>query len=153
VNRLKSLVIAIFFGVILLFSAHIGWSCPFELPAVQTAVKGHELTIELATTPEARSCGLSLRDNLPANRGMLFVYAEPEILTFWMKNTRIPLDIFYFNRDLALVSVSENTPPCRSPRCPSYPSTGPAKYVLELNAGKAAELGVQAGDVLELHLD
>jgi hypothetical protein len=49
--------------------------------------------------------------------------------------------------------VSENTPPCRTRRCPAYPSDGPAKYVLELNAGKAAELGVKAGDVLELHLD
>ena len=70
-----------------------------------------------------------------------------------MKNTRIPLDIFYFDQELKLVSVSENTQPCRTQRCPNYPSTGPAKYVLELNAGKAAELGVQAGDILELHLD
>jgi uncharacterized membrane protein (UPF0127 family) len=51
------------------------------------------------------------------------------------------------------VSVSKNTKPCRTQRCPSYPSTGPAKYVLELNAGKAAELGVKTGDILELHLD
>jgi uncharacterized membrane protein (UPF0127 family) len=70
-----------------------------------------------------------------------------------MKNCRIALDIFYFNAQLELVSVSENTPPCRSERCPSYPSAGPAKYVLELNSGKAAELGVQPGDKLELHLD
>lgn len=70
-----------------------------------------------------------------------------------MKNTRIPLDIFYFDEELKLVNVSENTKPCRTQRCPGYPSAGPAKYVLELNAGKAAELGVKAGDVLGLHLD
>ena len=70
-----------------------------------------------------------------------------------MKNTKIPLDIFYFDEDLKLVNVSENTPPCRSSRCPGYPSTGPAKYVLELNAGKAAELGAKPGDELKLHLD
>jgi uncharacterized membrane protein (UPF0127 family) len=51
------------------------------------------------------------------------------------------------------VSVAENAQPCRSQRCPPYPSEGPAKYVLELNAGKAAALGVRPGDVLELHLD
>jgi hypothetical protein len=70
-----------------------------------------------------------------------------------MKNTRIPLDIFYFDAERKLVSVSENTPPCRTQRCPSYPSTGPAKYVLELRAGKAAELGARPGDELEIHID
>ena len=54
--------------------------------------------------------------------------------------------------DLKLVSVSENAKPCKTQRCPAYPSKGPAKYVLELNAGKAAELGVQPGDQLELRL-
>jgi hypothetical protein len=70
-----------------------------------------------------------------------------------MKNTRIPLDIFYFDAKLQLVSVAEHAQPCRSQRCPPYPSAAPAKYVLELRAGKAAELGVRPGDVLELHLD
>ena len=55
--------------------------------------------------------------------------------------------------ELKLVSVAEHTKPCRTQRCPGYPSTAPAKYVLELNAGKAAELGVKTGDILELHLD
>ena len=73
--------------------------------------------------------------------------------SFWMKNCRIPLDIFYFDDELKLVSVAENAKPCKTARCPSYPSKGPAKYVLELNAGKASELGVQPGDVLELHID
>jgi uncharacterized membrane protein (UPF0127 family) len=84
---------------------------------------------------------------------MLFIFPGETRRSFWMKNTRIPLDIFYFDSNLALVSVSENTPPCRTLKCPAYPSDGPAKYVLELNAGKAAELGVKSGDVLELHLD
>lgn len=70
-----------------------------------------------------------------------------------MKNTRIPLDIFYFDSNLALVSVSANASPCRTDKCPTYPSDGPAKYVLELNAGKAAELNVKAGDILELYLN
>lgn len=70
-----------------------------------------------------------------------------------MKNTRIPLDIFYFDADLRLVSVAKNSQPCRVQNCPSYPSSGPAKYVLELNAGKAALLQVKQGDLLELYLD
>ena len=70
-----------------------------------------------------------------------------------MKNTRIPLDIMYFDKDLRMVSISADTPPCRVSRCPSYPSVAPAMYVLELNAGAAAELGVGLGDVLTVELD
>jgi len=110
-------------------------------------------SVELADTQDKRALGLMFRDSMPDDHGMLFVFPGETRRSFWMKNTRIPLDIFYFDSHLTLVSVAENTPPCRTPECPTYPSDGPAKYVLELNAGKAAELGVKAGDVLELHLD
>jgi len=59
----------------------------------------------------------------------------------------------YFDKDLKLVSISADTPPCRVSRCPSYPSVKPAKYVLELNAGAAASLGVTMGDRLKLDID
>ena len=110
-------------------------------------------SVELADTEDKRNLGLMFRDSMPDDHGMLFVFPGETRRSFWMKNTRIPLDIFYFDSNLALVSVSENTPPCRVSKCPSYPSDGPAKYVLELNAGKAAELGVKSGDLLELHLE
>ena len=59
----------------------------------------------------------------------------------------------YFDKDLKMVSISANTPPCRVSRCPSYPSSKPAMYVLELNAGTASELGVGPGDSLILDLE
>lgn len=126
-------------------------SCIAQDPYV--VLGGERFTVELAETPEKQALGLMFRDHLPDDQGMLFPFPGEANRSFWMKNCRISLDIFYFDKDLALVSVSENTPPCRTSQCPSYPSSGPAKYVLELNAGKAAALGVQAGDVLELHLD
>jgi len=126
-------------------------SCIAQDPYV--VLGGERFTVELAETQEKQALGLMFRTQMPDDHGMLFLFPGEAIRRFWMKNTRIPLDIFYFDSGLALVSVSENTPPCRSPRCPSYPSSGPSKYVLELNAGKAAQLGVQAGDLLELHLD
>jgi uncharacterized membrane protein (UPF0127 family) len=90
---------------------------------------------------------------MPADEGMIFIFPDEAMRRFWMKNTRIPLDIMYFDKDLKMVSVSANTPPCRVSRCPSYPSAAPAKYVLELNAGVASELGVGPGDRLTLKLD
>lgn len=126
-------------------------SCMANEPHV--VLKGERFTVELADTSEKQSLGLMYRDNMDDGHGMLFLFPAEGMRSFWMKNTRIPLDIFYFDSNLKLVSVAENARPCRTARCPSYPSTGPAKYVLELNAGKAAELGVQKGDVLELRID
>lgn len=126
-------------------------SCVAGEPYV--VLKGQRFTVELAETSEKQALGLMFRDSLADDHGMLFLFPAEARRSFWMKNTRIPLDIFYFDADLRLVSVAENAQPCRTARCPSYPSTGPAQYVLELNAGKAAELAVRPGDVLELHLD
>ena len=63
-----------------------------------------------------------------------------------MLNTRIPLDIVYIGPDLEIVGWSLDTPPCRTRRCPGYPSGAPAQYVLEVNAGEMERLGVQIGD-------
>jgi uncharacterized membrane protein (UPF0127 family) len=126
-------------------------SCMAAGPYVE--LKGERFSVELAETQEKQALGLMFRDSMPDDHGMLFIFPSEARRSFWMKNCRIPLDIFYFDSDLALVSVSENTPPCRTQRCPSYPSDGPAKYVLELNAGKAAQLGIKTGDVMELHID
>ena len=115
--------------------------------------KNQRFMVEVAETQEKQALGLMFRDSMADDHGMLFIFPAESMRSFWMKNTRIPLDIFYFDADLRMVSVSENTPPCRSSRCPGYPSTGPAKYVLELNAGKATELDAEPGDVLELYLD
>jgi hypothetical protein len=90
---------------------------------------------------------------MPADKGMLFIFPNEAPRSFWMKNTRIPLDIMYFDKDLNMVSISADTQPCRVSRCPSYPSIAPAKYVLELNAGTASELGVGPGDRLTIELD
>jgi uncharacterized membrane protein (UPF0127 family) len=137
--------------ILLLATIFVCSSCMAQDPFV--VLKGERFTVELAETQDKQALGLMFRDSMPEDHGMLFLFPSEARRSFWMKNTRIPLDIFYFDAGLALVSVAENAAPCRTSRCPSYPSDGPAKYVLELNAGKATELNVQPGDVLELHLD
>lgn len=137
--------------IVLIFVLLLCGSCMAGGPYVE--LKGERFSVELAQTQEKQALGLMFRDSLPDDHGMLFIFPREARRSFWMKNCRIPLDIFYFDSNLALVSVSENTPPCRTQRCPSYPSEGPARYVLELNAGKAAQLGIKTGDVMELHID
>lgn len=135
----------------LVFAVVVCSSCVAQDPYV--VLKGERFTVELADTQEKQALGLMFRESMADDRGMLFLFPGEARRSFWMKNTRIPLDIFYFDANLQLVSVAENAQPCRSQRCPPYPSAGPARYVLELNAGKAAELGVSPGDLLELHID
>jgi len=126
-------------------------ACRAQEPHV--ILKGQRFTVDLAETAEQQALGLMFREEMADDHGMLFIFPVEARRSFWMKNTRIPLDIFYFDGDLKLVSVAANARPCKTARCPTYPSAGPAQYVLELNAGKAAELGVQPGDALELRLD
>ena len=135
----------------LVLAALICTSCMAQDPYV--VLKGERFTVDLAQTSEEQSLGLMFREEMSDDHGMLFIFPVEAMRNFWMKNTRIPLDIFYFNADLELVSVSENARPCKTRRCPTYPSKRPAMYVLELNAGKAAELEAQPGDRLELHLN
>ena len=91
------------------------------------------------------------RTRLAANHGMLFVYKKAELRSFWMKNTRIPLDILFFDAERRLINVSADTPPCKSDPCPTYQSAAPAKYVLELNAGVVFSLGIKPADTFKLY--
>ena len=120
-------------------------------PHVELA--GERFYVELASTPEEQALGLMFREELADDRGMLFIFPVERMRSFWMKNTRIPLDIFYFDSDLKLVNVVENAKPCKTRSCKPLLSAAPARYVLELNAGKAAELGVKPGDALEINID
>jgi len=125
-------------------------SCMAREPHV--VLKGERFTVELAETREKQTLGLMFRDELPDDHGMLFLFPVEAMRSFWMKNTRIPLDILYFDDELRLINV-QTARPCRTRNCPVYPSTAPARYVLELNAGQAEALGVRPGDRLELRLD
>jgi uncharacterized membrane protein (UPF0127 family) len=124
-------------------------SCIAQEPYVR--LKGEKFTVEVADTPDKQQLGLMFRESMPRDHGMLFTFSGETMRAFWMKNTKIPLDIIYFDRELQLVSVA-SARPCRTAACKSYPSAGPAMYVLELNAGLADELGLEPGDRLEVYL-
>jgi uncharacterized membrane protein (UPF0127 family) len=113
-------------------------------------LKGRRFTVEVADDDAERARGLMFRDALAADHGMLFVHDFDEPQAYWMKNTKIPLDILYFDARRRLVSAQKGVPPCTAgDRCPPYPSEGAVRYVLELNAGTAEAMGVEPGDELE----
>ena len=109
-------------------------------------VGGERYSVEIADDEAERARGLMFRDRMEAGHGMLFIHEQQGPQAYWMKNTRIPLDILYFDDDRTLVSQQRDVPPCTlGNRCPSYASDAPARYVLELNAGEAARLQLQDG--------
>ena len=106
--------------------------------------------MEIAADDESRARGLMFRDSMPEDHGMLFIHDAQAPQAYWMKNTRIALDILYFDNQRKLVSQQRDVPPCTlGDRCSAYPSQAPARYVVELNAGKAAEIGLQDGAELK----
>ena len=114
-------------------------------------VGGQRYTVEIADDDAERARGLMFREELAPGSGMLFIHDRQEPLAYWMKNTKIPLDILYFDNARKLVSKRVDVPPCTlGDRCPNYPSDVPARYVLELNAGEAARLKLQDGAELKL---
>ena len=111
---------------------------------------GARYAVEVADDDRERAQGLMFRDSLGSGQGMLFIHEREEMQAYWMKNTRIPLDILYFDKARRLVSQQRDVPPCTlGDGCPPYPSSAPARFVLELNAGEARKLGLQDGAELK----
>jgi uncharacterized membrane protein (UPF0127 family) len=110
-------------------------------------VGGHRIRVEVADDGARRSQGLMNRDYLAPDEGMLFVYPEERMRSFWMKNTRIPLSIAYLSASGEIVSIHDMKP--MSLR--GTPSAGPAMYALEMNQGwfqaKGVEVGARVGDL------
>lgn len=102
-------------------------------------------TVEIATTAEQQMRGLMFRETMAANAGMLFLYPQERIITMWMKNTILPLDMVFADRQGVVVSVHAGAVPFSED---VISSRVPALAVLEINAGQAAKLGIREGDRL-----
>ncbi len=111
-----------------------------------------KIIAELALTPEEHRRGLMFRKKIPEDYGMLFVFEREEYQWFWMKNTYIPLDIIWIDKDKRIVYIAENCKPCLKEDCPSYGVEIPVKYVLEIRGGMAKEYGIDVGDRIDFFL-
>lgn len=103
------------------------------------------LDVEFAESEYETQTGLMYRDRMAENQGMLFIFSDERPRSFYMKNTRIPLDIIYLNSNQKIVSIVKNATPFDQT---SLPSNGAAMYVLEINAGLADEWSLDVGDYI-----
>ena len=112
----------------------------------QVCFKENCFTVELADSPYEHSRGLMFRKQLDLDKGMLFIFKDEKRHSFWMKNTLIPLDIIWINKDRKVVFISRNAQPCKKDACPLITPDKKAQYVLELNGGISDKIGLKVGD-------
>jgi uncharacterized membrane protein (UPF0127 family) len=92
--------------------------------------------------------GYMFRPEVREGDGIVFVFPEPGVHSFWMKNTLVPLDIIWLDETRAITHIQAAAPPCRADPCPGYASMRMASYVVEVRAGTAAREGLKPGDRL-----
>jgi hypothetical protein len=109
-------------------------------------IKGKKIRVEVVRTEQEKARGLMFRDKLGADEGMLFVYEKEEFLTFWMKNTPLPLSIAFIDRKGKIVDIQDMEP--FSLR--THTSARPARYALEMNKNWFQKNGIKVGDVVEM---
>ncbi|WP_179022422.1 DUF192 domain-containing protein [Winogradskyella forsetii] len=107
------------------------------------------IDIEIADDEYETQTGLMYRTKLETNHGMLFIFPDVQMRSFYMKNTKIPLDIIYIDENKTIVSFQKNAQPMNET---SLPSEAPAKYVLEINGGLSDEWKLAVGDQISFTL-
>jgi len=122
-------------------------ACQAEPKVTITVKDGREVSfaVEVADTPSKREMGLQYRRDLAADRGMIFLFPAESGQSFWMKNTPLPLDMIFINRERKIVGIIEQTVPFSlEPRSVGAPS----QFVLEINGGLSKRHGIKAGDTV-----
>jgi uncharacterized membrane protein (UPF0127 family) len=121
---------------------------PYKVDFEKTtmALKGTKFDIELALTDEQVKRGLMYRDSLPADAGMLFVMPREDTWSFWMHQTRIPLDIIYLDKTGKILEIHARAPFDETGKGPAEN----ALFIIELNLGRAEKLGLKRGDKVEI---
>lgn len=111
---------------------------------------GDKLLVAVADTMQERSTGLMNIRHLDENKGMLFIFEEDTAVKFWMKNTFLALDMIFIDENNTIMHIEHDVPPCVEDPCPKYGPDDPYRYVVEANAGYAAEHGIEVGMGVEL---
>jgi uncharacterized protein len=136
------------FFLLLLFWEHeeVIYSQQREEGLFQLTIKGKKIRVEVVRTEGEKARGLMFRDKLGADEGMLFVYEEEEFLTFWMKNTPLPLSIAFIDQKGRIVDIQDMEPF----NLRTHTSARPARYALEMNRNWFQKNGINVGDVAKM---
>ena len=118
---------------------------PQQLPTTTLSAGMHQVVAQLARSPREREIGLMWRKEMAQHEGMLFIFEEPAVQCFWMRNTYLPLSVAFVADDGRIVNVVDMQPLSLASQC----STAPVRYVLEMNQGWFAKRSIKAGAKLQ----
>ena len=132
------------FAILALFSpaAALAAALPVETITIDTKAGPHSFSMEVAADDESREKGLMFRKEMAPDAGMLFDFHTPQLVSFWMENTVLPLDMLFVRADGTIARIKANATPYSRE---NIPSGEPIQLVIELNAGRAAALGITEG--------
>lgn len=149
---LNKIIIA-FIIILLIFSAVILFQINHtSLPKEKVAIDNHTFSVDIATTSAEQQQGLSGRQSLPQNQGMLFIFKTSNRYPFWMKDMKFPLDMIFINNN-KIVDIFNNVPVPKTTdtsKLPIYTPKAAANQVLEINSGQAKAYGFKNGDTVKV---
>ena len=148
------IIVVLFIVAYLVFPNFFGSNVPSVIQENQNAqteklsvsIKGQTFYVGIAESTSELTRGLSGRESLAEDEGLLFVFPNIAKESFWMKDMNFPIDIIWLDENYKIVHIKENALPEDYPE--TYTPSSPAKYVLEINTGIVAEAGIQLGDVM-----
>lgn len=151
-TQIKKIIIGV--GIFIIMLAVAGLYKVFLLDRVRGKIQAVKIgsasfEVEIADNPITQARGLSGREFLPENKGMLFLFSSPAKRGFWMPDMNFSLDIIWIKRN-KIVGISENIPPAGFGELEIYYSPEPADKVLEINAGLSKKYGFMTGDIIVL---
>lgn len=132
--------------IIIILAVSAGYFVFQQRSSNRISIHGVVINVDLATTPAEQEKGLSGKDSMAKDHGMLFVFQSEDYWSFWMIEMKFPLDMIWFNSSRQAVFFEENLPPCGPTVCQVFTPQVRAMYVLEVNAGFIATHQISLGD-------
>jgi uncharacterized membrane protein (UPF0127 family) len=120
-----------------------------EFKAILADGSTFNFMVQIADDDDERTVGMMFRDNMDESQGMLFVFPDNSVRSFWMKNTYIPLDIIFLDENMKIINVSRNAQPLDTINI--HRSLQAAKYVLEINGGTYEKLNIKSFEYKNLN--
>ncbi|NOQ68173.1 hypothetical protein GQ568_01910 [Patescibacteria group bacterium] len=153
-NKKIILTVILFFSVVLLLIVNnklfSNDQSKEENKITKVCIEKNCFNVEIADTAQEREIGLMNRKFLALDSGMLFVFEKEGVYKFWMKNTLIPLDIIWIDKNRKIIFIKENASPCKIDICETFGPNEKAKYILEINGGVAEKMGLGVGDLIKI---
>lgn len=150
-SKILLIIVLLLISVFLIFKLFLGNK---NLNSTQIKIKDKTYNLEIAKTVLQKANGLSKREKICENCGVIFIFNNDNIQPFWMKDTLIPLDMIWINSQGIVVSLQTAQPEPNTPftKLKIYKNDKPAKYVIEINANDAQKLNLNIGDKINLTL-